>query len=42
MTEQSLLVDGWEDGKDMADRIGAVGIAQACADQGLGDFGEFG
>lgn len=42
MTEQGFRVDIRDDGKDMAHRVGAVWIAQACTDEGLSDLGEFG
>lgn len=41
MTKQRLRVDVRNDGEDMADGVGAIGITQACADEGLGDGGEF-
>lgn len=42
VTEQGLSVDVRHDGEDVADRVGTIWIAQARADQGFGDLGEFG
>lgn len=42
VTEQGFLVGVREDGEDVADRVRALWIAQACADEGFGDVGEFG
>ncbi|MNI94925.1 hypothetical protein D3C73_1531070 [compost metagenome] len=42
VTEQGLRVDVRNDGKDIADRVGAFWIAQVSADEGVGDIGESG
>ncbi|MNP84670.1 hypothetical protein D3C76_1840800 [compost metagenome] len=42
MGKQRLRIDVRNDGEYVADRIGAIRIAQTSADEAFGDLGEFG
>ena len=41
MAQQRWGVDVWEDGEDVANRVSVFGVAQASADGGFGDVGEW-
>jgi hypothetical protein len=41
MAQQGWRIDARDDGEDVTDRVRVVGVAQASADGGLGDFAEW-